>query len=132
MAGPSDVALAKYAERYMYRWLVKNGIEIYEYQKSVLHGKMAMYDGKWATVGSYNVNNISAYASIELNLAIADHVFAKQVGASLSNIMVNDCIRITNEHVQHVSYIKKILQQGAYYVFRSMFFLFTFYFKQRE
>lgn len=132
LAGPSDVALAKYAERYMYRWLVKNGIEIYEYQKSVLHGKMAMYDGKWATVGSYNVNNISAYASIELNLAIDDHVFAKQVGVSLSNIMVHDCLRVTDEHIKHVSYIKRILQQGAYYAFRAMFFLFTFYFKKRQ
>lgn len=132
LAGPSDVALAKYAERYMYRWLLKHNIEIYEYQKSVLHGKMAVYDGKWATVGSYNVNNISAYASIELNLAINDTDFANQVEAALTHVMTDGCIRITAEHLNHSGLLKRIMQRGAYYVFRIMFFLFTFYFKQRE
>jgi cardiolipin synthase A/B len=132
LAGPSDVALAKYAERYMYRWLLKHRIEIYEYQKSVLHGKMAVYDGKWATVGSYNVNNISAYASIELNLAINDTNFANQVETALSNVMADGCLRITAEQVNHSGLTKRIMQRGAYYIFRIMFFLFTFYFKQRE
>jgi cardiolipin synthase A/B len=132
LAGPSDVALAKYAERYMYRWLLKHNIEIYEYQKSILHGKMAVYDGKWATVGSYNVNNISAYASIELNLAITDTNFANQVEAALANVMADGCLRITAEHINHSGLTKRIMQRGAYYIFRVMFFLFTFYFKQRE
>ena len=132
LAGPSDVALSKYAERYMYRWLLKNGIEIYEYQKSVLHGKMAVYGGKWATVGSYNVNNISAYASIELNLAVSDTNFANQVEAALNSVMADGCVRITAEHVNHSSLTKRTMQRGAYYIFRIMFFLFTFYFKRRE
>ncbi len=46
MAGMSDVTIAKQAERYMYRWLLRNEIEIYEYQKNVLHGKMAVCDGQ--------------------------------------------------------------------------------------
>lgn len=132
LAGPSDVALSKYAERYMYRWLLKSGIEIYEYQKSVLHGKMAVYDGMWATVGSYNVNNISAYASIELNLAIHDRTFAEQVESALNHVMSSGCIKITSDHINHAGLITRILQQGAYYTFRAVFFLFTFYFKQRE
>jgi len=69
-AGISDIALSKYAERYMYRWLLRNKVEIYEYQKTVLHGKIAVCDDQWMTVGSYNVNNLSAYASIELNLDV--------------------------------------------------------------
>lgn len=132
LAGPSDIALAKYAERYMYRWLLKSGIEIYEYQKSILHGKMAVYDGIWATVGSYNVNNISAYASIELNLAIDDRPFAQQVESSLKSVMTDGCVRITADHINHAGLITRILQHGAYYIFRIVFFLFTFYFKQRE
>jgi cardiolipin synthase A/B len=129
LAGSSDVLTAKYAERYMYRWLLKNNIEIYEYQKSVLHGKMAVYDDKWATVGSYNVNSISAYASIELNLAISDPSFAKQASIALKKIIEFDCLRVTK--VQY-GLAERILQQGAYYVFRVLFFLFTFYFKRRQ
>jgi cardiolipin synthase A/B len=132
LAGRSDVLVSKYAERYLYRWLLKNGIEIYEYQKSVLHGKMAVYDGMWATVGSYNVNSISAYASIELNLAINDCAFAQQAENSLNKIMKNDCAKITEEQINHSGFIEHTMQRGAYYVFRVLFFLFTFYFKQRE
>jgi cardiolipin synthase A/B len=132
LAGRSDVLVSKYAERYLYRWLLRNGIEIYEYQKSVLHGKMAVYDGMWATVGSYNVNSISAYASIELNLAINDCGFAQQAENSLNKIMTDDCLRITEDQINHSGFIQHTLQRGAYYVFRVLFFLFTFYFKQRE
>ena len=60
----------KNAERWMYDWLLRNNIELYEYQASVLHAKVAVCDGEWATVGSYNINKISAYASIELNLDV--------------------------------------------------------------
>jgi cardiolipin synthase A/B len=132
VAGVSDVPVAKNAERYMYRWLLKNGIEIFEYQKNILHGKMAVYDGKWATVGSYNVNSISAYASIELNLAIDDVPFAKQAESALKNIIEHDCVRITHDHIAHYGWTNRVLQHAAYYIFRVVFFLFTFYFKQRE
>jgi len=49
LAGHSDIDIAKHAERYMYRWLFRNSIEIYEYQDNVLHGKIAVYDNKWVT-----------------------------------------------------------------------------------
>ena len=64
-AGRSDVMLAKYAERWLYDWLLRNGIELYEYQRNVLHGKIAVSDDEWITIGSYNINNISTYAGIE-------------------------------------------------------------------
>ncbi|MFT4024799.1 MAG: phospholipase D-like domain-containing protein, partial [Flavihumibacter sp.] len=40
IAGKSDVAIAKQAERFLYRWLLRRGIEVYEYQPRVLHGKI--------------------------------------------------------------------------------------------
>ena len=72
----SDIKIARLAEQYMYRWLFRNGIEVYEYQGTVLHGKMAAYDGIWMTNGSYNVNRISAYASVELNMDVRNNEFA--------------------------------------------------------
>lgn len=54
----------------------KNNIEIFEYQETVLHAKVATYDSRWTTVGSYNVNNISAYASLELNMEVGNNSFA--------------------------------------------------------
>lgn len=133
MAGMSDVVVAKYSERYMYRWLLRNKIEIYEYQKNILHGKLAVCDGQWLTLGSYNVNNISAYASIELNLDIHNSEFAKQVEQKIETIIQNDCKKITEEEYKSQDTLwNQFLQRSAYDIFRLLLFLFTFYFKPRE
>jgi len=133
MAGMSDVATAKYAERYMYQWLLRNKIEIFEYEKNILHGKIAMCDGQWLTLGSYNVNNISAYASIELNLDVHNPEFAKQAERNIEMIIKNDCKEITEkEYNSNATLLNRFLQRSAYDIFRLSLFLFTFYFKQRE
>lgn len=133
MGGISDVKVARLAEQYMYRWLFRNGIEIYEYQETVLHGKLAVYDALWVTVGSYNVNRISAYASVELNMDTRNPVFAAGVQQELDDIIREHCVRITPESFfSHTSIFKKIRQRMAYQVIRLLFFLFTFYFKQEK
>ncbi len=131
--GISDVTIAKYAERYMYRWFLRHGIEIWEYQRKVLHGKLATYDRQWVTVGSYNLNNISAYASVELNLDIANTAFATAVDDMLDQLMQEECIRITPDYFQRRQTLwEQILQRSAFDIFRLVLFLFTFYFKQRD
>jgi cardiolipin synthase A/B len=133
MAGMSDVVVAKYSERYMYRWLLRNKIEIFEYQKNILHGKMAVCDGRWLTLGSYNVNNISAYASIELNLDVHNSEFAKQAEQKIEMIIQHDCKKITEEGYRSQDTLwNRFLQRSAYDIFRLLLFLFTFYFKPRE
>jgi cardiolipin synthase len=133
LAGVSDIFLSKHAERFVYRWLLKNKIEIYEYQKNVLHGKLATGDGEWVTVGSYNVNDLSAHASIELNLDVKNKPFAKQVEERLENLIKNECICITPEvYKNHTNLFNRIVQRFSYDFFRLVLFLFTFYFKQRE
>ena len=125
--------LAKRAERWYYDWLLRNGIELYEYQKTVLHGKLATVDDQWMTIGSFNVNVISAYASIELNLDVANPAFAKQTREMLENIMVNDCVLISPEEYKRSKNIfKQLFNWMSYEMFRMTFFLFTFYFKQRD
>ena len=129
----SDVRISRLAEQYMYRWLFRNGIEIYEYQETVLHGKMAVYDGAWMTNGSYNVNKISAYASVELNMDVRNAVFAAQVEEELNGIIRDHCLRITPEDFsRHNSPLKRLLQWMAFQSIRFLFFLFTFYFKQEK
>jgi len=132
LAGTSDVKVAKQAERYMYRWLFKNGIEIYEYPNNILHGKIAVYDSVWVTGGSYNVNNISAYASIELNLDVKGNSFAGLVKETLDGIIRNDCIQFTESTYQtKYNFFQRIVQYVSYELVRLVFFLFTFYFRQR-
>lgn len=133
LAGTSDIRTAKYAERYIYRWLLRNKIRIFEYQPSVLHGKLATYDDRWATIGSYNVNNISAFASIELNLDVQNAEFARSLRRRLDKIIAEDCVEITAETYRTgYSIPGRLMQWLAYNFVRLLFFLFTFYFKQRN
>ncbi len=132
-AGTSDIAASKYAERHMYRWLLRNKVQIYEYQKTVLHGKIAVTDHQWMTVGSYNINNLSAYISIELNLDVDNPHFAREVDRCLDSIIKMDCRQITEETYRTgTSWVEHQLQTLAYTLSRLVLFLFTFYVRQKE
>jgi cardiolipin synthase A/B len=129
----SDVALAKSAERFFYPWLLRRNIEIYEYRKKVLHGKLATYDGQWVTVGSYNFNNISAYASLELNLDIHNQSFARQVNNTLEEIILRDCDQVTAESfTRKTNLFDTLVYRLSYESVRFIFFIFTFYFKREK
>ncbi len=132
LAGISDVMVAKYAERYMYNWLFRNNIEIYEYKPCVLHGKVAVYDKQWATIGSYNVNIISAYASVELNIDVNNRAFAGMLDETMQNIIRKDCVQITKEDFSnHNGIFNKLWEFLCYWFVRLLFYLFTINFKQR-
>lgn len=128
----SDVKLTKHAERYMYRWLLKRKIRIYEYTRTILHAKLAVSDHKWVTIGSYNVNDISAYASVELNLDVRNDAFAATVQKRLQEIIQNDCVEITEEsYVTRYNAFERFYQYLSYWLVRILYYLFTFYFKQK-
>jgi cardiolipin synthase len=129
VAGYSDVFLAKQAERYMYRWMLKNRLEIYEYQRNVLHAKVAVCDNR-ATIGSYNLNVISERASVELNLEIDDKNFADEVRRRLDEIISQDCISV--DTYRQYAWYERLLQALSYGLIRVLLILFTFYFRQRE
>ncbi|HEY2649114.1 MAG TPA: phospholipase D-like domain-containing protein, partial [Puia sp.] len=133
LAGMSDVMVAKYAERYMYNWIFRNHIELFEYKPCVLHGKVSTYDKKWATIGSYNVNIISAYASLELNIDVNDPGFASMLDDTMQKIIQNDCVQVTKENfTSHNGIFNKIWELICYWFVRLLFYLFTINFKQRS
>jgi cardiolipin synthase A/B len=132
-SGYSDIAVAKFAERWLYDWLLRNKVELYEYQKSILHAKLAICDKEWMTIGSYNINDISAYASIELNLDVPNKDFATEVKQVLDGIIKNDCILIKKEHHWHAKNIfNQFTRWISYWFIRIVFNLFTFYYKRKS
>ena len=131
LAGQSDIMMAKHAERYLYDWLLRNNIEIYEYQETVLHAKLAVYDSKKVTIGSYNVNNISAYASLELNMEVENHSFASFVDKEINEIISNHCKLITKDnYTASTNIFRRLWQKFCYSFIKNVLNLFTFYFKQ--
>jgi cardiolipin synthase len=131
--GRSDVRIVKYAERWFYDYLLRNNVKLYEYQDNILHGKIAECDGKWMTAGSYNINNLSAYASIELNLAVKNEAFGLETKKLLQQIIDNSCLPITKEtHSRSKNIFTQFVRWFSYQFIRAVFYLFTFYYKQRS
>lgn len=95
--------------------------------------------GKWplqmkkVTIGSYNINDISALASIELNLDVQDLTFSRVVHEQLMKIIDNDCIRIAPiSIIRSYQPSERILQWICYETVRLLFNLFTFYLSKKR
>lgn len=133
IAGKSDVILAKNAEKWLYDWLLRNHIHLYEYQNNILHGKIAICDTTWLTIGSYNINNISTYASVEVNLDIRNDDFTEAALSKIENIIEQECIKITKEnHLKSKNIFIQFRRWLSYQTIRILFFISTFYFKRKS
>jgi len=97
LAAESDAPMFDRATHFLYDFILRNKIRIYEYLPSNLHAKVATVDGKWSTVGSYNLNHVSDYGSIEINVGILDEPFARKFEELLRTIIKNDCREVTFE-----------------------------------
>ncbi len=74
--GSSDLPLLSQLSRSGYRPLLEAGIRIFEWNGAMLHAKTAVADGRWARVGSTNLNIASWISNYELDVAIEDEKFA--------------------------------------------------------
>ena len=100
-AAESDAPVFKRATGFLYDFILRNNIKIYEYLPSNLHAKVATVDGRWSTIGSYNLNHLSDYGSIEMNADILDSRFAEEFEELLLGIIANDCRQVTLEEYSH-------------------------------
>jgi cardiolipin synthase A/B len=77
----TDAKPVKFASRAAYRSLLEQGIEIYEYQPSMMHTKALTIDGVLSIVGSANFDNRSFELNDELNVAVFNRELAAQLRA---------------------------------------------------
>jgi len=84
LAGRSDVPFARAATRSLYRRLLKSGVEIHEWNDSVLHAKVATVDGRCLLVGSFNLDPLSL-ANLETLVEVTDTHLVKQAEAWIEN-----------------------------------------------
>jgi cardiolipin synthase len=50
--------------------VLKAGAQVYQYTKGMMHSKVIIVDGEWASVGSANLDNRSMHLNFELNCLI--------------------------------------------------------------
>lgn len=124
----SDVPFIRAAQYYLYTILLKQGIRIYEWKQSVLHAKFAVADAKWVTIGSYNLNALSDYGSLELNVEIMDEKVNQDTHAFIQSIIAEGCEQVDAESFKgSFNLLKQLYWWGCYQLLRfSLFLLFAF------
>lgn len=99
VAAESDTPIAHPATRTLYRHLLAAHVEIVEYCERPFHGKIALIDDEWATIGSSNLDPLSLSLNLEANVFIRDRAFAQTLRASLDQLRARQCRAVDREHV---------------------------------
>lgn len=73
----TDIPVISPLSRAGYRPLLEAGVRVFEWNGSMIHAKSAVADGKWARVGSSNLNLASFIGNYELDVAIEDEGIAR-------------------------------------------------------
>jgi cardiolipin synthase len=94
LQGKVEYRLQHYATLALYGRLLDAGVEIYEYHASYLHAKVAVVDGEWSTVGSFNIDPFSLLLAREVNLVVRDTDFAGELRGSLWDAIERDGRRV--------------------------------------
>lgn len=74
-----DLRFLRPISRAGYRPLLEAGVRVFEWNGSMLHAKTAVADGRWARVGSSNLNMASWLGNWELDVAVENLEFAQEM-----------------------------------------------------
>ncbi|QWV98839.1 cardiolipin synthase B [Geomonas nitrogeniifigens] len=94
----SDVPLVRLVSRTYYGQLLKNGVEIHEMDRAVLHAKVLLIDGNWTMVGSANMDLRSFHRNYELNVVVDSRDFGAQVADMLESDFAGARCIVLHEH----------------------------------
>ncbi len=97
LQGEPDMPIVKVAASMLYHHLLHAGVRIYEYQERPLHGKVALMDDVWSTVGSSNLDPLSLSLNLEANVVIRDRAFNAVLNERLEHLMAHSCKRIETD-----------------------------------
>ncbi len=97
LQGHPDQPWVKRATELLYRHLLRAGVNIFEYNERPLHGKVAVVDDRWATVGSSNLDPTSLSLNLEANVVVRDAAFARHLGARIDHLLEESCERVERQ-----------------------------------
>jgi len=123
LQGRYEYFLQYHAVRVVYGVLLRAGVEIYEYEPSFLHAKVAVIDRRWATVGSSNLDPLSLLLAREANVVVVDERFAQELRTRLVQAMEHDGRRVEPASYAHRPWQQRLLDRIAFGLTRVMIFL---------
>ncbi len=100
--------------QFLYSHLLRNNIEIYHWNKSVLHGKLILTDQTYLSVGSFNLNLTSYQQNTEINIDVFSKEFVSQVHTQISNFLKTGCTKVEKRKFLNTPVIKQLMMLGMY------------------
>ncbi len=100
-----------------YPRLERAGVTIVEYRHTQLHGKLAVIDGEWATVGSSNFDGLSLFINHEANIVVRDSAFANSLEHMIRAAAAEGVV-ITAADVAQLSLPRRVWNRFAYGLYR--------------
>ncbi|MBI2383491.1 MAG: cardiolipin synthase ClsB [Gammaproteobacteria bacterium] len=94
LQGKPDMPTVRWAGANLYDYLLHSGVRIYEYCERPFHGKVAVVDDDWATVGSSNLDPLSLFLNLEANVVVRDAAFAAELRGRLFDLIAGCCTEI--------------------------------------
>lgn len=83
----TDSPIVQHASHHHFGSLLKRGVRIWEYNKTLLHQKLIIVDGVWACVGSTNFDARSFEINDEISIGVVDPNIAGQLRAAFTSDM---------------------------------------------
>ena len=83
----TDSAIVQHASHHHFGSLLKRGVRIWEYRKTLLHQKLIVVDGAWSCVGSTNFDARSFELNDEISMGVLDRNVAQQLRAAFQDDM---------------------------------------------
>ena len=123
LQGRYEYFLQFHAARQLYGELLAAGVEIHEYQAGFLHAKVAVVDGRWATVGSSNLDPLSLQLAREANVVVENRAFAHALQTRLEQVMVRSGRKMDPQAHAERPLKQRILGGFAVGLVRLMLFL---------
>ncbi len=115
LAARSDVRMAQLASRAAYPSLLRAGVRIFEWSRTVLHAKTMAVDDARSFVGSYNLDHRSLKLNLEAVVLIEDRAFARRLREQ-TEADIAGCREVTLEECRSRPWHHRLLQRIAYWL----------------
>jgi cardiolipin synthase len=117
------------ASEYLYYYFLKNDVEIYLWDKSLLHGKIATVDGEWSTLGSFNLNYTSYTGNLDMNIDVFSNRFSIDLEKEIDLLIETGCEKVDTQKFRNIFSLPK---RFFYYLLLSFISNFSLAFIYQE
>ena len=118
LQGRPDMPFVRWATVTLYDYLLLGGVKIYEYRERPLHGKVAVVDDDWSTVGSSNLDPLSLFLNLEANLIIRSRDFAFILRERLRRLIREHCEQLDAQQARERTLPRQLLSFLAFHLMR--------------